>query len=88
MDLTQLAKKVNPNPSEIDKSSFSFVQACGACHPGGGWSEYDRTGHLYYDEESRKFGYENSGGTPLLDGTILRIATGMPLTELPGIKAV
>ena len=68
MDLTQLAKKVNPNPSEIDKSSFSFVQACGACHPGGGWSEYDRTGHLYYDEESKKFGYEHSGENPLLDG--------------------
>jgi hypothetical protein len=68
MDLSQLAKKVNPNPSEIDKSSFSFVQVCGACHPGGGWSEYDRTGYLYYDEESKKFGYEDSGESPLLDG--------------------
>jgi hypothetical protein len=68
MDLTQLARKVNLSPSEIDKSSFSFVQACGACHPGGGWSEYDRTGHLYYDEESKKFGYEDSGENPLLDG--------------------
>ena len=68
MDLSQLAKKVNQYPSEIDKSSFSFVQTCGACHPGGGWSEYDRTGQLYYDEESKKFGYEDSGGSPLLDG--------------------
>ena len=68
MDLSQLAKKVNQNPSEIDKSSFSFVQNCGACHPGGGWSEYDRRGHLYYNEESKKFGYENSGESPLLDG--------------------
>jgi hypothetical protein len=68
MDLSQLAKKVNPSPSEIDKSSFSFVQTCGACHPGGGWGEYDRTGRLYYDEESKRFGYEDSGESPLLDG--------------------
>ena len=83
MDLTQLAKKVNPNPSEIDKSSFSFVQACGACHPGGGWSEYDRTGHLYYDEESRKFGYENSGGTPLLDGDYTPYRNGNAADRAP-----
>jgi hypothetical protein len=47
MDLSLLAKKVNQTPSEIDKSSFSFVQNCGACHPGGGWGEYDRKGYLY-----------------------------------------
>ena len=68
MNLSQLSKKMNLSPSEIDKSSFSFVQACGGCHPGGGWSEHDRRGHLYYDEESKKFGYEDSGGSPLLDG--------------------
>jgi hypothetical protein len=68
MDLSQLSKKVNSSPSDIDKSSFSFVQTCGACHPGGGWSEYDRKGRLYYDEGSKKFGYEDSGESPLLDG--------------------
>ncbi|HUL22312.1 MAG TPA: multiheme c-type cytochrome [Thermodesulfobacteriota bacterium] len=68
MDLCQLAKKVNASPSEIDKSSFLFVQVCGGCHPGGGWSEYDRKGHLYYDPENKKFGYEDSGENPLLDG--------------------
>jgi hypothetical protein len=68
MDLSQLAKKVNQNPSEIDRSSFSFVQNCGACHPGGGWGEYDRRGYLYFNEESKKFGYENSEGSPLWDG--------------------
>lgn len=68
MNLSQLSKKVNQTPSEIDQSSFSFVRACGACHPGGGWSEYDRRGRLYYDEESKKFGYEDSGESPLLDG--------------------
>ncbi|NWG04489.1 MAG: hypothetical protein HXY44_16675, partial [Syntrophaceae bacterium] len=68
MDLSLLAKKVNRNPSEIDKSSFSFVQNCGPCHPGGGWSEYDRKGRPYYDEESKKFGYESSEESHLLDG--------------------
>jgi hypothetical protein len=68
MDLNQLAKKLNASPSEIDKSSFSFVQVCGGCHPGGGWSEYDRKGHLYYDQENKKFGYEDLGENPLLDG--------------------
>ncbi len=68
MDLSLLAKKVNQTPSEIDKSSFSFVQNCGACHPGGGWGEYDRKGYLYYNEETKKFGYEDSGESPLQDG--------------------
>ena len=68
MDSSQLAKKVNQSPSEIDKSSFSYVQNCGPCHPGGGWGEYDRRGHLYYNEEIKKFGYEDSGGSSLLDG--------------------
>jgi hypothetical protein len=68
MDSSQLAKKVNQYPSEIDKSSFSFVQNCGACHPGGGWAEYDRSGHLYYDDESKRFGYGDSQEIPLLDG--------------------
>jgi len=68
IDLSQLAKKTNASPSEIDKSSFSFVQICGGCHPGGGWSEYDRKGRLYYDQDSKKFGYEDSGENPLLDG--------------------
>ncbi len=76
MDLSQLARKVNSFPSEIDKSSFSFVQTCGACHPGGGWSEYDRRGLLYFDEESKKFGYEDSGGNPLLDGDYTPLDNG------------
>ena len=49
-DSSQLARKVNQHPSEIDKSSFFFVQNCGACHPGGGFGEYDRKGNLYYNE--------------------------------------
>jgi hypothetical protein len=76
VDSSQLAKKVNKHPSEIDKSSFYFVQNCGACHPGGGWGEYDRRGHLYYDEESKKFGYEDSGDSPLLDGDYTPFSNG------------
>jgi len=68
MDLSQLAKKINQHPSEIDKSSFYFVQNCGACHPGGGWGEFDRKGNLYYNEESKKFGCEFSEDNPSLDG--------------------
>jgi hypothetical protein len=68
MDSSQLAKKNSPNPSEIDKSSFYFTQYCGICHPGGGWAEYDRRGNIYYNPESKKFGNEDSGGSPLLDG--------------------
>ncbi|MGZ3495677.1 MAG: multiheme c-type cytochrome [Thermodesulfobacteriota bacterium] len=75
-DLSRLAKKINQQASEIDKSSFAFVQNCGACHPGGGWSEYDRRGRFYYDEKSKKFGYEDSGGSPLLDGDYTPFSNG------------
>jgi hypothetical protein len=71
-----LAKKVNTHPSEIDKSSFFFVQNCGPCHPGGGFGEYDRKGNFYYDEETKKFGYELSGDDPELDGDYTSISMG------------
>jgi hypothetical protein len=67
-DSSQLAKKVNQHPSEIDKSSFFLVQNCGSCHPGGGWGEYDRRGNLYYNEESEKCGYELFEESHLFDG--------------------
>ena len=75
-DSSQLAKKVNKSPSEIDKSSFFFVQSCGPCHPGGGWGEHDRKGNLYYNEETKKFGYEVSGINPLLDGDYTSYSMG------------
>lgn len=76
VDSSQLAKKVNQGPSEIDKSSFFFVQNCGPCHPGGGLGEYDRKGNLYYNEEIRKFGYEISGDNPLFDGDYSPLSAG------------
>ena len=75
-DSSQLAKKVNAHPSEIDKSSFFFVQNCGPCHPGGGFGEYDRKGNLYYNEETKKFGYELSSDDPKLDGDYTSISMG------------
>ena len=71
-----MAKKINQNPSEIDKSSFFFVQNCGACHPGGGVGEYDRKGNLYYDEAAIKFGYQVSGDNPVFDGDYTTFSMG------------
>ncbi len=73
-----MAKKTNGRSSEIDKSSFYIVQNCGACHPGGGFGEYDRKGNLYYNEETKKFGYEISGDDPILDGDYTPLSTGNP----------
>jgi hypothetical protein len=71
-----LAKKSNQNPSEIDKSSFFFVRNCGPCHPGGGFGEYDRKGNLYYNDETKKFGYELSDDDPNLDGDYTSFSAG------------
>jgi hypothetical protein len=71
-----LAKKVNQNLSEMDKSSFFFVQNCGTCHPGGGFGEYDRKGNLYYNEETKKFGYELSEDNPMFDGDYTPLSMG------------
>jgi hypothetical protein len=73
-----LAKKVNRNFSEIDKSSFFIVQNCGACHPGGGWGEYDRKGNFYYNEKTNRFGYELSGDAPVLEGDYTSFSMGNP----------
>jgi len=56
MYLRQLAKKENNSPDEIDLTVYDFVGfssgsgsrlPCGACHPGGGGLEYDRSGNRY-----------------------------------------
>lgn len=75
-DMSKLSKKINMSPSEMDKSSFFYVENCGSCHPGGGWGEYDRKGNLYYDEENKKFGYEISGDTPWIDGDYSSFSMG------------
>lgn len=76
LDSSQLSRKVNQHFSEMDKSSFFFVQNFGPFHPGGGWGEYDRKGNLYYNEENKKFGYELSGDDPRLDGDYTLFSMG------------
>jgi hypothetical protein len=58
-----LAAKDNASASEIDKTAFWWVGLCGICHPGGGLSEFDRDGELYYDVATQEFGYEKLGKT-------------------------
>lgn len=53
-----------------------MVRNCGACHPGGGYGEYDRKGNLYYNEETKKFGYELTGDDPKLDGDYTSFSMG------------
>jgi hypothetical protein len=36
---------------------------CGICHPGGGPTEFDRDGELYWDPSTSQFGYEKLGKT-------------------------
>ncbi len=78
LDSSFLARKINTTPSEIDKTSFAFIQFCGPCHPGGGFGEFDRKGNLYYNEETKKFGYEFSKDDPNLDGDYSSICMGNP----------
>ncbi len=55
----------NGSASEIDKTSFWWTGLCGICHPGGGPSEYDRDGDLYYDAVTDQMGYEARGESDL-----------------------
>jgi len=75
-DSSQLTRKVNQSLSEMDKSSSFFAQNCGICHPGGGWAEFDRKGNLYYNDETKKFGYELSGDDPAFDGDYTSFSAG------------
>jgi len=86
-DSSQLARKVSTQLSEIDKTSFYFVQNCGGCHPGGGPGEYDRKGNLYYNEETKKFGYELSGDIPALDGDYTPFSDGDRVSGAPWDKS-
>lgn len=67
---------MNESPSDIDKSVFSFIKNCGACHPGGGFGEFDRRGNLYFSEETQRFGVEASQGSFLFDGDYTPYTSG------------
>ncbi|MDJ0520853.1 MAG: hypothetical protein QNJ90_02130 [Planctomycetota bacterium] len=71
-----MAAKTNTSESQIDKTSFWYGGLCGICHPGGGGTEFDRDGELYYDVTSSQFGYEKLGmmaGDVTLDGDYAEI---------------
>lgn len=62
-----LSAKENSSAAEMDMTSFTFITAgCGNCHPGGGSTEYDRSGNRY-DHFMEEEGYE-SGGINNYDG--------------------
>lgn len=42
-----LSDKHNDSPATIDMTAYTFLSACGACHPGGGSAEFDRDGRRY-----------------------------------------
>ncbi len=46
----------------MDKTSYFFTFQCGICHPGGGPTQYDRNGKLYWD--GAKFGYNDAATLP------------------------
>ncbi|MCF8296032.1 MAG: hypothetical protein K9J13_00685 [Saprospiraceae bacterium] len=63
-----LSTKENTNEKLIDLTSYTFVNKCGVCHPGGGSLEYDRNG-LRYDKvmSDTKFGFSD-GAINKFDG--------------------
>ncbi len=64
-----LSPKQNDSPRAMDMTSFSFITAgCGACHPGGGPTEYDREGNRYDHRMNDPSAGLTSGGTNGYDG--------------------
>lgn len=71
----------------MDKTSYFFTANCGACHPGGAATQYDRNGNLYFNRTTNLFGYLNGVAAltdPLakLDGDygFINPTTGVPGT--------
>ena len=54
--------------SDIDKSSYNWVLNCGACHPGGGPSEFDRQGNRYDEYANNPGNHVTPLGDNFLDG--------------------
>lgn len=73
-----MAAKQNTSPSQIDKTSFWYTGVCAVCHPGGGFTEFDRDGRKYFDVKTGLYGYETLGRTAsevALDGDYSEIVT-------------
>jgi cytochrome b subunit of formate dehydrogenase len=64
-----LSPKHNDSARTMDMTSFSFITAgCGECHPGGGPTEYDRTGRRYDEAMKDPRNGWTSGGDNAFDG--------------------
>ncbi|MBN2468895.1 MAG: hypothetical protein JXD19_12175, partial [Deltaproteobacteria bacterium] len=64
-----LSPKTNRNAATMDMTSFSFITAgCGDCHPGGGPTEFDRTGKRYDQWMADPASGMASGGDNNYDG--------------------
>ncbi|MBN1339418.1 MAG: hypothetical protein JXA03_08845 [Bacteroidales bacterium] len=63
-----LSAKKNNHEKLIDMTSYTFIEKCGVCHPGGGPLEYDRD-NMRYDRvmADASFGF-TEGGSNNLDG--------------------
>lgn len=64
-----LSPKENSTSRTMDMTSFSFITAgCGACHPGGGSAEFDRSGRRYDRWMADPANGLTPGGSNNLDG--------------------
>jgi hypothetical protein len=53
-----LSPEENEHEALLDMTSYTFVNKCGVCHPGGGPLEYDRNGKRY-DQVVRESDFED-----------------------------
>lgn len=63
-----LSAKENTNEKLLDLTSYTFVNKCGVCHPGGGSLEYDRNGMRYDKVMADTAHHFKDGAKNKLDG--------------------
>ncbi|MBS0000448.1 MAG: hypothetical protein KFF73_15820 [Cyclobacteriaceae bacterium] len=63
-----LSPKKNEHESVMDMTSYTFVNKCGVCHPGGGPLEYDRDNIRYDEKTTGNSNHYTDGGINDLDG--------------------
>ncbi len=84
-----MARKNNTSSTQMDKTSYFFTANCGACHPGGAATQYDRNGNLYFNRTTNLFGY--LGGVAALTDPAAKLDGDYgfinPSTGVPGTAA-
>jgi len=63
-----LSPKENENEKTIDLTSYTFINKCGVCHPGGGPLEFDRNNLRYDYAMADTSNHLSEGGLNRLDG--------------------